>query len=122
MDDVHAGSGQRGTGARYVRRLQALLAAGAVATGGADRSMTKSQRLRAYFGLDGRARREDWLHAAIETLPPVVAMSAGGRLDGVGGLLGYALEIAYGTLAILIWLPLVARVAPWRRKREADRS
>ena len=69
----------------------------------------------AYFGLDGSATRIDWVHAAVEVLPPIVVAALVGHLDGVGGALGWGLQVVYLAVAWIAWSQLVLLFAPWRR-------
>lgn len=69
----------------------------------------------AYFGLDGSATRMDWLHAAVEVLPPFVVAALVGHLDGVDGVLGWGLQMVYLAVAWIAWSQLVLLFAPWKR-------
>jgi hypothetical protein len=74
------------------------------------------RRALAYFGLDGTPARQDWVYASIETLPPILVAPLVVWLDGVGGLAGTMLGLAYAGFAIVVWGLLVRRLAPWYRR------
>lgn len=73
------------------------------------------KKLRAYFGLDGSARRPGLLEMIVTAVPPVVVGSVLGRADGVHGLLGVCLSAVYVAVAIALWWLVLARFAPWMR-------
>ncbi len=73
------------------------------------------RKLLGYFGLDGSATKRDWVRAAVEVLPPLVASTLAVELVGAGGLTGWGLWLLFGVLAWVLWWPLVVLLAPWRR-------
>jgi hypothetical protein len=73
------------------------------------------RRVLSYFGLDGTASRQQWVLAAIHTLPPLVLSALVEFLDGLTGLAGIAAWLASAVLFYVAWSLVLARFPPWRR-------
>jgi hypothetical protein len=69
----------------------------------------------AWLGFNGRSTKSDWLHSAVEMLPPLIAGGLVASIDDIGGFGGWLLGILYAAVAWVLWWPLVNRWAPWRR-------